>query len=470
MSAKILPSGNKSDESSDLIHRVDGAPRDGSRSLEHSYTSNETSGRGRGADSAAETRRKSQLPQKTPRQSSMHKKGTDRLGVDDTKVSLHGASAKLNGESSLVSTQRAPETSSQRATRTMLPPMKPAKSLSTQRPKFVETHQASQEKDSMASKITGPRLVTSNSRTDVSGLVKTRIYLNPALTAASQKAALAARKISNSHQYEPPFSTLQRQISQKKILQSTAKHSSSYELSSEDVQKQIELVHLHLLLHPAVEVQKEWETSAEKCLQARFQLLSERHIQLKGLVQSHQVSANHSALLEWCNNLPGVEVAEKLQLLSHIFQDVLALIEAGGRYTRILNTFELWFARACCIRDLRDEPRGATEKGLKFLESIGDDWKFEVAGLEMKLSSFSRELRNEGTSQGSSTLAQYLISFQRVLANLLEELGMIRGIESDLMTQEASEIKAMIALSATAYESDTSSIPALYQGVWHAGV
>lgn len=550
MSSKILPPSKNSDKASRLKRRDDEAPRDGSRSLEHSHAFNETSGRGREADSAGETRRiprrASQLPQKaSARKISTHNhssKETDRLGVllaEDTKVSLRGASAELIGKSGLVPTQRPRDISSRRETRTMLPPMKSARSLSTQRQKFdsahtkigtpknrsdsrpdapvaltarsrssieplemslakveprTETHQASQgasRNESTASDIAGPGLVTSNSRyhgtDDVSGHVRARSDFNLALTTASQQllgvtlppAELATRKISNTHQYRPPFSTLQRHFSPKKVrggsiapalIHPTTKHSSSYELSSENVQIQTELTQLHLLLHPAVEVQKEWERSAKECLQSRFQDLRERHKQLKGLVQSHQAFVNHSALIAWCNSSPGVKVAEKLQLLSHNFQDVLALIEAGGMYTRILNTFELWFARACCIRDSRDRPWDPTGKDLKFLESIGADWKVEVAGLEMKLSSCLRELRNEGKSQGNSTLAQFLISFQRVLTNLLDELGVIRGIESDLMTQEASEIEAMIALSATAYESDASSIPASYQGIWHAGV
>ena len=74
-----------------------------------------------------------------------------------------------------------------------------------------------------------------------------------------------------------------------------------------------------------------------------------------------------------------------------------------------------------------------------------------------------------GKSQGSSTLAHFLLSFQRAVTNLLDELGMIRGIESDLMAQETWEIEAMIALSAIADDSNTSSIPASYQGIWHAG-
>lgn len=290
---------------------------------------------------------------------------------------------------------------------------------------------------------------------------------------------VATRKISSTHQHRPPFSTLQRHFSPKKVLtgsippvlaQPTTKHGGSHELSTENVQIQTELTQLHLLLDPAVEVQKQWERSAKSCLQSHFELLRERHFQLEGLVQSHRVSVNHSALIAWCDELPIVKVAEKLQLLSHNVQEISALIESGGRYTRLLNTFELWFARACRIRDSHNRSLDTTRQDLEFIESIGDDWKIEVASLEVKLSSCSRELRDVGKSQGSSTLAHFLLSFQRAVTNLLDELSMIQGIESDLMAQETWEIEAMIALPAIADDSNTSSIPASYQGIWHAGV
>lgn len=289
---------------------------------------------------------------------------------------------------------------------------------------------------------------------------------------------VATRKISSTHQHRPPFSTLQRHFSPKKILtgsiapvlaQTTAKHGGSHELSPENVQIQTELTQLHLLLDPAIEVQKQWEESAKSCLQSHFELLRERHLQLEELVQSHRASVNHSALIAWCDELPIVKVAEKLQLLSHNVQEISALMESGGRYNRLLYTFELWFARACRIRDSHNRSLDTTKQDLEFIESIGDDWKIEVASLEVKLSSYSRELRDVGKSQGSSTLAHFLLSFQRAVNNLLDELSMIRGIESDLMAQETWEIEQMMALSAIADNSNTSSIPASYQGIWHAG-
>lgn len=559
MSSNILPLSDDSDKPSNLMHLDDGATRGAGHSLQHFQTFNEAGGRGRESGSVGETRRiprrTSQLPQKaTSRQSSIRNlssKETDRLSVlspEGTKDSLRGASAELIVEKNgVMPKQRVRESSSRRDTRTILPPMKPARSLSRHRHGFDGAHTkigtpklASNRSDSRpdapatlksrphsliepleiefepksvadqenqgasgntspASNTPGAGLVTAkfhyHGLDGISGHVRPRSEFNPALTEASQRhsrsrtqqlldvttlpsAEVATRKTSTTHPQRPPFSTLQRHFSPKKSLkgaiapvhaQPTTKHGGSHELSSENVRIQTELTQLHILLHPAVEVQKQWERSAKKRLQSHFGHLRGRHIQLKEHAQSHQATVNRSALVAWCDDLPSLKVAEKLQLLSHSIQEISALIESEGRYTRILNSFELWFARACRIRDLRDRPSDSTGQGLEFIESIGDDWKIEIAGLEMKLSSCSRELRNLGKLQGSSTLAHFLLSFQRAVTNFLDELSIIRAIESDLMTQEISEIEAMIALSVTADDSNMSSIPASYQGIWHSG-
>lgn len=562
MSFKTLPLTNDNDTSSNLVHRDDGTTRDGSHSLKHSHTFNEAGVPGREATSVGETRRiprrPSQLPQKaTARQSSMRNlpsKETDRLGVfspEGTEDSLRGASAEMIvGKSGMMPKQRARDSSSRRNTRTMLPPIKPARSLSTQRQGFDGTHTKigtpkpgsnrsdsrpdmsvvlkSRSRSSMEplemdvakpepiiaadqanrgasgnaspdSHIPVAGLVTAKSHhhgTDaISGHVRYKLESSPALTEASQRhgrsrtqelsgvttlpsAEVATRKVPTTHHNRPPFSTLQRHFSPKKsskgsiapvLVQPTTKYGGFQELSSENVRIQTELIQLNLLLQPALEVQKQWERSAKKCLESHFELLRGSHIQLKGLVQSHQASVNHSALTAWCDAFPGVKFAEKLQLLSHGVQEISALVEPEGRYTRILNAFEQWFVRACRIRDSRGRPLDPTGQNLEFIESIGGDWKIEVAGIEMKLSSCSRELRNVGQWQGSSTLAHLLLSFQNLVTNLLDELCMVRGIESDLMAQETSEIEAMIATSAISDDSNTSSIPASYQGIWHVG-
>lgn len=281
------------------------------------------------------------------------------------------------------------------------------------------------------------------------------------------------RDISSAYQHRPPFSTLQQHFSPKKTLkaptasflvQASSKQSGLHELSNETVQIQTELTHLHLLLCSAPQVQNQWERDTKQCLQSRFERLHGSHVQLNGLAQSYQASLNHSALISWCDDMSGIELAEKVQLLSHNVLEISALMESGGRYACILSDFELWFARARRIQDMRNRLLDAVEQDLEFVEGIDNDWKVEIAALEMKLTSYSRELRSVGKVQGNAVLARLLLSLQRVVVNLLDELGAIRGIEKEFMVQETLWIKATIgALTSNTYGGASD------RGVWHIG-
>lgn len=287
-----------------------------------------------------------------------------------------------------------------------------------------------------------------------------------------------ARDISSGSQHRPPFTTLQQHFSPKKILkaptastsaQFSNNHNGSLELSNETIQMQTELTHLHLLLSSAPLVQTQWERNTQHCLQSHFERLHGRHVQLNDVAQSYQASLNHSALKTWCENMSGIELAEKVQLLSQNVLEVPALMESGGRYTRVLSGFEVWFATACRIRDTRNRAVDRLGQDLEFIQDIGDDWKTEMAGLDMKLTSYARELRSLDKLQGNAALVRLLFSLQRVVVNLLDELSTIRSIEDDLMVQEALWIEAMIdGISFNPAGRVSSVASASCQGIWLA--
>ena len=287
------------------------------------------------------------------------------------------------------------------------------------------------------------------------------------------------KDVSGSYQHRPPFSTMQQHFSPKKTLkaptasflvQPSSAHIGTHELSNETVQIQTELAHLHLLLCSASQVQNQWERDAKQCLQTRFERLRQRHVQLNGLAQSYQTFLNYSVLISWCDNMTSIEFAEKVQLLSHNVLEISALMESRGRYTCVLSDFELWLARARRIQDTRIKVLDAPRQDIEFIEGIGDDWKVEVAALEMKLTSFSRELRSVGKLQGNAFLARLLLSLQRVVVNLLDELGALRGIENDLMVQDTLWIEAMVGELTS--NTDGGVMPVIStsdRGIWHTG-
>lgn len=306
--------------------------------------------------------------------------------------------------------------------------------------------------------------------------------LSPSDPSILSTTETAIRKPSGSFQQQQraPFSTLQQQSFPKKnlkvpmttlFLPATSKHSGTHELSNGDLQIQTELIQLHLLLRSAVEVQHQWERSAKLCLQSHFELLRGKHVELNRQIKSRQATKNYSALVAWCDAMSRLELSEKLQLLSHNTLEISTLVESGGRFTRVLDSFKPWFSRARRIRNTRKIPSGSVSWDPEFIESIGSDWRLEVATLEMKLASYSRELRNVVMPLADSNLACFLLSLQKLVGNLLEELDVIRGIERDVMAEETIWIESGIPkLPPDADDSLKPLSTSSYQGIWHGKV
>lgn len=291
------------------------------------------------------------------------------------------------------------------------------------------------------------------------------------------------RKSSGSYeqqQLRAPVSTLQQRFSPAKkmkvptthlFLPATNKHGGSHDLSSGDVQIQTELIQSYLLLRSATEVQHQWERSAKLRLESHFELVRQKHVELDLRIKSQQADKNHSALVAWCDAMSRLELANKLQLLSRNAFETSTLLEPGGRFMRVLDSFERWFSRAHRIRKTRKMAPGSVGWDLEFIENIGDDWKLEVATLEMKLASKSRELTNVVMPPADSNLACFLLLSQNLVRNLLEELDVIRCIERDVMAEETTWIEsAVLKLPLDADDSLKPLSSSSYQGVWHGNV
>lgn len=324
----------------------------------------------------------------------------------------------------------------------------------------------------------------------VSRYSRSRTQQQPTLTLSLSDPSILSttetvpRKTSGSCQQQQqqrvPFSTLQQHFPPPKkmkvpttqlFLPATNKHGGIHDLSIADIQIQTELIQLHLLLRSATEVQHQWERSAKLCLQSHFKLVRQKYVELDLRIKSQQASKNHSALVAWCDAMSRLELAEKLQLLSHNAFETSTLLEPDGRFMRVLHSFERWFSRAHRIRKSRKMPPGSVGLGLEFIESIGDDWKLEVATLETNLASYSRELRNVVMPPADSNLACFLLLFQNFVGNLLEELDVIQGIERDVMAEETTWIeRAILKLPPDADDSLKPLSSSSYQGVWHGKV
>ena len=199
----------------------------------------------------------------------------------------------------------------------------------------------------------------------------------------------------------------------------------------------VELTQLHMLHRTAAGVQRQWEDSAKQLFQHRFDDLCMRHVELKEIAHQQRTLLNQLALVEWCQGIPSAHVAEKVQQVSRNIADIRALLEPDGKYVRVLEIFESWFARAQQILGLRDKDIVSTQRqDLAFIDGIGDGWKAEAMVLERELTYCLRELKAFGEIRAVSSLGRILSLHKTLVLNLLEELDVVQWIENDIMEHE----------------------------------
>ena len=262
---------------------------------------------------------------------------------------------------------------------------------------------------------------------------------------------------------KPAFSAMQQRFTPKKAISRPTSPSTQPlgmdKISSLDIfHVQMELAQLHLLHRSAATVQKQWEGSAEDSFQQRFSALHERHVDLKDIARQQQILINQLGLVSWSQGKTGTQIAERLQLLSRNISDVGNLIDAEGKYTRILEIFESWFTQALDIRGKRDVKPAETGKDLGFNEGLGDGWKAEAMVLERELTYCLRDLKGFGILHDVSSLGRILSLYSRLVVSMLEELDVIQWIENEIMVQETCWVERIIHNLASNVSEDIGSI------------
>lgn len=195
---------------------------------------------------------------------------------------------------------------------------------------------------------------------------------------------------------------------------------------------------MHLLHRYAHSVQAQWEESAKRSYSHRFNTLHERHTELKEVSHQQQMLVNQLALVQWSQGRSGIQIAEKVQLLSQSISDIGNLLLPEGKYTRILGIFESWFAQALRVRGQRESVGPKFGKDLDFIEGIGDGWKAEAMVLERELTYSARDLQIFEEVQSTSSLGRILSLYRKLMVGLLAELDLIQSIEDGIMTHETS--------------------------------
>jgi hypothetical protein len=233
------------------------------------------------------------------------------------------------------------------------------------------------------------------------------------------------------------------------------------------VRLQMELMQLCILHRSAIGTQRQWEESAERSLQHRFQVLRKEHSRMKHLFQERKELNNQSALVSWYKTMTSTDLAAKVQLLSQNILQIWHLTGPEGNYTRIVREFELWFGRVCSVHLSRKQVTQFLGQEIDFIETMEDSWAVDVKTTERKMASFLRELTSIGELPEESDLGQLLCSFKKLVCNILEEMDIIQAIHKDVMAQEKSWIQARVDDLTQERREDMKRIGFTpYRGIW----
>lgn len=310
--------------------------------------------------------------------------------------------------------------------------------MSTTRAKLVPTNDPSK---SRAAKQ--PSVHHRSVSQQIGQMPKSRISTLSSMTNPVQQSSLKATK--------PAFSAMQQHYSPKKrsIPVASADNmtpNAALEGGSDETSElRVELTQLHMMHRTAASVQRQWEESAKKSFQTRFDDLCTRHVELKEIAHQQRTLLNQLALVEWCQGIPSAQVADKVQQVSRNMTDISSLLEPEGKYHRVLELFESWFARARQVESQRDGNTAATQRqDLAFIEGIGDGWKAEAMVLERELTYCLRELKGFGEIRAVSSLGRILSLHKTLVVNLLEELDVIQWIENEIMEHEGTWMEQTI--------------------------
>ncbi len=294
--------------------------------------------------------------------------------------------------------------------------------------------------------------------------------LEPKATPRLRSIRTPSLRQSSMNNQKPAFSAMQQHFTPKEA-KSRPTSPSTQALGKEEIPSadifhvQMELAQLHLLHRSAATVQKQWGRSAKDSFQQRFSALHEQHADLKDIAHQQQILINQLGLVNWSQGKTGTQIAEKIQLLSRNISDVGNLLDAEGKYTRILQIFESWFTQVLDVRGKREVKAANTGKDLGFNEGIGDGWKAEAMVLERELTYCLRDLKGFGTIHDASSLGRILSLYSKLVVSMLEELDIIQWIENEIMIQETCWVERTIHNLASNVSDDIGSIASTWAKV-----
>lgn len=211
----------------------------------------------------------------------------------------------------------------------------------------------------------------------------------------------------------------------------------SAEVTPEGIrQLQGKLLQLHILHSASTKVHQQWRESAKQHFKKQFDELVERHAEIADIAYQTQELKNRSALVDWCRDIQGPEVARRVRTLSRCIQGIYENLDPGGKYNQMICSFDIWFARAREVQEARKTCPLDQVTNSTYVEEIGAGWQNDVDALQRRLSTLTGDLRTLGSASTDSTLGQLLVMLQDLVIDMLAEADCIRSIECEIVGQE----------------------------------
>ncbi|KAF2838009.1 hypothetical protein M501DRAFT_986195 [Patellaria atrata CBS 101060] len=258
----------------------------------------------------------------------------------------------------------------------------------------------------------------------------------------------------------PAFSTFQQHYSPKKTNKAP---SSSFLVPmvepnasgpSQASRLQTELLQLHSLHSSSASVCRQWESSAKHRLDDLFESVVVEYGIMRKAEREAQEQVNMIALQEWSSGIEGFGLSENIQLLGSLLYELPGLTDENGRYTRVVNEFEMWVSM---VRQIRGDYSGFNKQvilgksealsvaNLRYVESIGDAWKVENAALTRKLSILARDVEKIIQPSPRSSVARIMQNCQALLKGMLGELLAMLDLQAEVMNRERKLVEGGLA-------------------------
>jgi hypothetical protein len=295
----------------------------------------------------------------------------------------------------------------------------------------------------------------------------------------SGKAVTSAREANATVEPKrPAFSTLQQHFTPKKALKAptsfylatvAGKQPSSESMSPETVRLQTELLQLHLLHESSADVLQSWQESAEDKLQKRFEDVAQKYRRVAALERETQIQLNFCGLKEFARDgRAGQGLEERIQSLGSVIPEIVNTTGAGGKYARLVKSFERWIERIEQIWETRERNGSVLNNGgePEFVEGLGNGWKDETASLSRKLEIWLQDLDGVGSSPAGSSLALVVARCKYLMEGMLQELDIMRGMERAVVERESRWVSEKVAELLDEIDSGLDKESASKQGIW----